>query len=179
MKKYAKIDEKLLKKLDFEAKKPGFEALKKDTRVLASVEGTVADHRGVLSTALGEQFFHGVDNASQKKKLNTRKGTTLDALISPRVVAAEVERDGLKKTAEYRRRVEAARESQVFGAFVQKVIAARREARRGGGHEVLRRPPGRLHLRRLLQAREHRLLEPEGRRGGAWRSSAAAPTSSG
>ena len=39
VKKYAKIDEKLLKKLDFEAKKPGFEALKKDTRVLATVQG--------------------------------------------------------------------------------------------------------------------------------------------
>ena len=122
VKKYVKIDEKLLKKLDFEAKKPGFEALKKDTRVLATVEGQTPVTVGLLSIALSEQFFHGVDNATQQKRLNKAKGTTLDALIAQRVVAIEVDRLGIPKTAEFKRRYEASRESQVFGAFVKKVV---------------------------------------------------------
>lgn len=122
VKRYVKIDEKLLKKLDFEAKKPGFEALKKDTRVLAQVEGQKPITVGLLSVALSEQFFHGVDNATQQKRLNKAKGTTLDALIAQRVVAIEVDRLGIPKTAEFKRRYEASRESQVFGAFVKKVV---------------------------------------------------------
>ena len=94
VKKYVKIDEKLLKKLDFEAKKPGIDAMKKDTRVLATVQGQPPVTVGLLTTALAEQFFHGVDNATQKKRLTKAKGTTLDALISVRVVADEVERLG-------------------------------------------------------------------------------------
>ena len=105
VKKYAKIDEKLLKKLDFEAKKPGFEALKKDKRVLATVQGQDPVTVGLLSTALAEQFFHGVDNATQKKRLNNSKGTTLDALISVRVVATDVGAAGHQEDA----RVPAAR----------------------------------------------------------------------
>ena len=122
VKKYVKIDEKLLKKLDFEAKKPGFEALKKDARVLAQVEGQKPITVGLLSVALSEQFFHGVDNATQQKRLNKSKGTTLDALIAQRVVAIEVDRLGIPKSDEFRRRFEASRESLVFGAFVKKVV---------------------------------------------------------
>jgi len=122
VKKYVKIDEKLLKKLDYEAKKPGIEAMKKDTRVLATVQGQSPVTVGLLTTALAEQFFHGVDNATQKKRLTKAKGTTLDALISVRVVAIEVERVGIPRTAEYQRRLAGSTESLVFGAFVRKVI---------------------------------------------------------
>lgn len=122
VKKYAKIDEKMLKKLDFEAKKPGFEALKKDTRVIATVQGQTPITVGLLSTALAEQFFHGVENATQAKRLNKAKGTTLDALVSVRVVAQEAAVQGIPKSAEFARRVELAREGLVFGAFVKKVV---------------------------------------------------------
>ncbi len=122
VKRYVKIDEKLLKKLDFEAKKPGLEAMKKDPRILATVEGQAPITVGLLSTALAEQFFHGVANATQKKRLNSAKGTTLDALISVRVVANEVERVGIPRTAEYQRRLAASTESLVFGAFVRKAV---------------------------------------------------------
>ncbi|MGA8891782.1 MAG: peptidyl-prolyl cis-trans isomerase [Anaeromyxobacteraceae bacterium] len=122
VKKYARVDEKMLKKLDFEAKTPGFEALKKDKRVIATVQGQSDVTIGLLATALGEQFFHGVDNATQARRLNNAKGTTLDALVSQRVVAAEVDSLGIEKSPEFQRRMENARESQVFGAFVKKVV---------------------------------------------------------
>ncbi len=122
VKKYARIDEKLLKKLDFEAKKPGFAALQKDTRVLARVEGYPPITVGELTRKLGEQFYHGVDNATQQKRLNKAKGTTLDAIISVPVVAAEVQKLGIARTAEFRRRVEAEGNSLVFSTFVNKVV---------------------------------------------------------
>ncbi len=122
VKKYAKIDEKLLKKLDFEAKKPGFEALKKDQRVVATVQGQSPVTVALLTTALGEQFYHGVDNATQQKRLNRSKGTTLDALVSQRVVKADVAAQGIPKTAEFQRRLDNAKQSMIFGAFVRKVV---------------------------------------------------------
>ena len=122
VKKYARVDEKLLKKLDFAAKKPGFEAMKKDDRVIATVEGRSPVTVGLLATALGEQFYHGVDNATQGKKLNLSKGTTLDVLLSVRLVSLEVENQGINKSPEFKRRMDAARDGQVFGSFVKKVI---------------------------------------------------------
>lgn len=122
VKRFATIDEPLLKSLDFEAPQPGFEALRKDRRVLATIQGgktiTVAD----LAQSLAEQFFHGVQNATQGRRLNTAKGPALDALVSPKVVALEVARLGIDKSEEYRRRTEAAKNATVFGAFVQKVV---------------------------------------------------------
>jgi hypothetical protein len=77
---------------------------------------------GLLATALGEQFYHGVENATQGKRLNRAKGTTLDALLSVRLVALEVETQGIPNTIEYKRRMEVARDGQLFGTFVRKVI---------------------------------------------------------
>src|SRR5262249_22357536 len=67
VRKYAKIDEKLLKKLDFEAPRPGFAALEKDKRVMVRIEGdaplTVAD----LAAAYRKSYFHGVEQAIKEK----------------------------------------------------------------------------------------------------------------
>ena len=178
VKKYAKIDEKLLKKLDYEAKKPGIEAMKKDTRVLATVQGQTPVTVGLLTTALAEQFFHGVDNATQKKRLTKAKGTTLDALISVRVVANEVERVGIPKSPEYQRRLDDSTESLVFGAFVRKVVlpGVKLDEQSSASTTTSTRPttPSRPSTSWRASASASRRT-PRRR----WRSSGAAPTSSG
>ena len=120
--RYAKIDKKLLKSLDFQAPKPGFAAMAKDQRVVATVEGstpiTVAD----LAAALEKQFYHGIESAIREKKLNRQVEPTLDALVSPKLVAAESARQGILETAEYKGRVSSAADSFLFGAFVQRVL---------------------------------------------------------
>jgi hypothetical protein len=122
VKRYAKIDEKLLKKLDFEAKQPGFEALKKDPRVLATFQEGPPVTVGDLTRKLEEQFYHGIDNATQRKRLNRAKLTTIDEMVAPRVVAMEAKRLGVQKTPEYQRKVAAAENGILFGAFVQKAV---------------------------------------------------------
>jgi len=122
VKKYVKIDEKLLRKIDYEAKKPGIAALAKDTRVLARIEGKPPVTVGDLTSKLAEQQYHGLDTATQQKKLNKNKGTTLDAILSVPVVVLETERLGIPKTAEYRLRVDSEFDALVFGTFIQKVV---------------------------------------------------------
>jgi hypothetical protein len=121
-KKYVKVDRALLKKLDFEAKKPGVEALKKDTRVLARVQGTPPITVGDLTRRLEQQFFHGAEQQAESKKLNRAKQDTLDALVAPRVVAIEVEKQGIEKTPEFERRVRASTGGLLFNVFLSKVI---------------------------------------------------------
>ncbi len=76
--------------------------------MLATVQGQRPVTVGLLDHgARPSSSTTASDNATQKKRLNKAKGTTLDALVSVRVVANEVERLGIPKTAEFQRRVEA------------------------------------------------------------------------
>ena len=75
-KKYATVNEKLLKQLDFEAPKPGFKKLLTDKRVVVRMKGeesiTVAD----LAESLAGRFYHGIDEAIRQKEVNTVKRIT-------------------------------------------------------------------------------------------------------
>jgi parvulin-like peptidyl-prolyl isomerase len=116
------IDDRLLRAIDFEARRPGFAALEKDRRVLARVRGgktfTVAD----LAKAVRASFFHGIEDALQKKTVNEAKLPTLDKLVRKEAMRAEAKRRRIEQGDEYRRRVAAFEESVVFGAFVQRAI---------------------------------------------------------
>jgi len=122
LKKYVKIDEKLLASLDFEAKEPGFKALEKDQRVIAAVEGgkpiTVAD----LAGQVNEAFFHGVEQAIASKKVNNKKAGFLDVLMSRQVVALEAGRLKLAETLEYKKAIAAHRDQLLFAAFTSRVV---------------------------------------------------------
>jgi hypothetical protein len=122
VKRHAKIDEKLLRKLDYEAPKPGLAELKKDKRVLVQFQGEPPITVGEFSTKLEEQFYHGVQSAIAQKKLNRAKLTTIDEVVAPRVVAMEAKRLGVEKTEAYRRQIEAAETQILFGAWVQKAV---------------------------------------------------------
>lgn len=118
-----RTDAALLESLDFEAPDPGFDALAKDTRVLATVEGagpiTVAD----VCATVEQAFFHGIADAIRQKKLNARARDALESLVSRRVVEIEARRRGLDKSEEHLRAIENRRAEVVFGIFVQKAVA--------------------------------------------------------
>jgi parvulin-like peptidyl-prolyl isomerase len=122
LKRYVTLDEKLLAKLDFEAAKPGIDALRKDRRAVARVRGASPVTVGDLATALQEQFFHGVPQAIQGKKVNEQKRPTLDALLSSRLVEVEGGRLGIPASAEFKQQLAEYRDSVVFNTFVGKVI---------------------------------------------------------
>jgi parvulin-like peptidyl-prolyl isomerase len=121
-KKYVKVNRDLLKRVDYESETPGFDALLKDTRVIADVRGekpvTVAD----LTEEIRFHFFHGVQGAAERKKINARKETILDGMIHKKVFRKEALRLGLDKTDSYRGKVREYENGVVFGAFIRKVI---------------------------------------------------------
>ena len=122
IKKYATVDQPLLKSIDFEAKVPGLTALGKDQRVLARIKGarnvTVAD----LTAALTGGFYHGVENAVAGKNANREKNGTFDGLLSTRIVPLEVKATGIPETAAFRTKVAAQERQILFGKFMEKAI---------------------------------------------------------
>ncbi|ACM21504.1 hypothetical protein Geob_3161 [Geotalea daltonii FRC-32] len=124
VKKYAKIDRKLLDKLDFESAKPGFDKLLKDKRVIATIKGdkpiTVAD----LGEMLKQKFFHGVKEAAKGKRINEQKMPALYDIFYARLYPMEAKKLGLDKTESYKNRIKDFRDSLLFGMFIQKVVAS-------------------------------------------------------
>lgn len=121
--RYARIDRKLLKTLDLEAKKPGIAALRKDRRVLAHIQGgkpiTVAD----LTEAVMDGFYHGAEGAVQRRRVNRQKAAIFDGLLSKRIVPLEVARLGIDKTPEFERRVAEGEREMLFSRILERVIA--------------------------------------------------------
>jgi hypothetical protein len=122
IKKYAKVNEDVLNRIDYESKSPGFEALLKDQRAVAEIKGENPITVGELTQHLKMQFFHGIESAIESKKLNSKKVSALDEMIFKRVFRKEALRLGLDKTEGYRDKVKEYENSVLFGAFVNKVI---------------------------------------------------------
>ena len=79
--KYVVVDKAVLDSLDFAAEKPGMDALLKDARVVAAIEGASPVTVGDLTDYLRMQFFHGGDPVAQGQRLNARKRPALDATL--------------------------------------------------------------------------------------------------
>lgn len=122
IKKYVKQHTKLINSLDFEAKKPGFESMQKDKRVVADIQGekslTVAD----LAEAITGKFYHGVEIAIKEKRVNRSKQELLLDILSNRVIEKEALARGVDRTDEYKKKVKDYAKGLIFGTFIEKVI---------------------------------------------------------
>jgi hypothetical protein len=119
---YAVVRSAVLKGVDYEAAKPGIDALLKDKRVVVDLKGGTAITVADLTDYLRMQFFHGDDKVRQGRQMNAKKADALDAMIGRRLLNMEAARLGIDKSTEYRDRVNGYTESLVFDTFVQKVI---------------------------------------------------------
>jgi hypothetical protein len=135
--KHATVDERLLKKVDFDSKKSGFlslgkkepadfDELAKDERVVATVHVdppfivTIAD----LAKAVREGFYHGIETSTKRKKdLNRQKRIQLDNLLFKQTAVAEARNLGLDQTNAYLDTMDEFTASLLFDVFVKKVIA--------------------------------------------------------
>jgi hypothetical protein len=122
-KQYAVVDKALLASVNYEAQKPGLDALLKDQRVIARIKGAESVTVGDLTDYLRMQFFHGSDNTRQLREMNEKKEAAFDATLGRRLLNLEAGRLGIDKTNAYRDRVKGYRESLVFNSFIEKVIA--------------------------------------------------------
>ena len=121
-KKYVKVNEGLLKSLDFESKEPGFDKLIKDKRVVAEIKGENPITVGEFADYMKQQLFHGVDRAIETKRLNKRKDKVLEEMLNKRVFRKEALRLGIDKTESYKNKVKEEENALIFGAFVKKAV---------------------------------------------------------
>jgi len=122
-KKYAKVNEGLLKGLDFESKEPGFDKLAKDKRVLVEIKGEKPITVGEFSEYMKQQLFHGMERAVEAKRLNRRKEQILDDMLQKRILRKEALRLGVDKTKGYKYKLQENENSLLFGAFIAKAVA--------------------------------------------------------
>ncbi len=123
IKRYVTIHKQVLDGIDFDAKEPGFQKLLKDKRVVAEIKGEKPITVGELGEQLRQQLYHGVEQAAESRKINSRKASTLDEMLYKRVFRKEALRLGLDKTERYKAAVKEYENSVVFGAFVQRAVA--------------------------------------------------------
>jgi parvulin-like peptidyl-prolyl isomerase len=117
-----KVDQKALDNLDFESAEPGFEKLRADGRVLATVKGGNPVTVGDLTATMEKKFFHGAERAAEGKKINRRKDQVLEEILNKRVTLLEAKKQKLEKTEYFKVKAQENRNGVLFGAFVQKVI---------------------------------------------------------
>lgn len=120
--RYAKVDKALLKKLDFEAKKPGIAALAKDQRVIARIQGANPITVAELTAEIQKGFFHGVEGAIKEKRVNREKPEMFDAILSRRIVPLEARAQGIPESPELQGRVQQYVNRLVFSKFIEKAV---------------------------------------------------------
>jgi parvulin-like peptidyl-prolyl isomerase len=125
VKKHLKLNQKIIKSLDFEAKEPGIDAYISDTRVIAEIADEKPITVGDLAKAVKDKFFHGVEQAVKDKKtskVNKMKDDLLFELTSRRAFDKEARLRKLDQTDDFRETVTEYEDSVLFGTFVEKVI---------------------------------------------------------
>jgi parvulin-like peptidyl-prolyl isomerase len=122
VKKYAKVDQALVKKLDWEKKKPGYAALAKDQRAVVTIAGekpiTVAD----LTAEMSLKFFHGMETPIKEKRVNREKAPALQNLMVVRLFGKEARARKLQDTPAVLRAADEYRRAVLFSTFVERVI---------------------------------------------------------
>jgi parvulin-like peptidyl-prolyl isomerase len=125
-KKYAKVDKALLKKLDFESKKPGLEALLVDRRPLVQIEGESPVAVADLAQEIRGTYFHGAEKASSgktKKALNLRKQSSLDNLLGRRLFLKEAMARKIQASPTFQYRMQDYQNSLLVGAAIERAVA--------------------------------------------------------
>lgn len=121
-KKYVKVNRDVLTSVDYEAPKPGFEALLKDTRVVAELKGEKPVTVSEMTEEMKFLFYHGAERAAERKKLNARKDQVLEGILHRKLFRKEALRQGLDKAESYKNKVREYENGLLFGTFMNKVI---------------------------------------------------------
>jgi parvulin-like peptidyl-prolyl isomerase len=124
VKRTAVVDEALLKGLDFEVGgEQGFEALAKDERPLAKIQGEKPVTVGDLTREIGLKFFHGLKSPIEQKRVNVYKPEAFERLLGQRLFAREAAARKLADRPDYRREVAEYERAYAFNTFIEKVVA--------------------------------------------------------
>ena len=122
VKKYAKVDERLLQSLDLQMEKPGLEGLEKDDRTLAQIEGEKPIKVSELVAELRGRFFHGVERQAKRGKLAARKQSTFDDMLEKRLFSKEARQQGLHGQADFKRQLKEYADQLAVSATIERVV---------------------------------------------------------
>jgi len=121
--KYVTIKDRRVDGLDYDSPKADLQRLLTDTRVVAEIKEGDPVTVGDLTRGLAEKFYHGLEEAASKKRINEKKREVLNLVIERRLVRAEAVRRGLDKSEKYQAMLRDFRTNFLFGKFVDKVVA--------------------------------------------------------
>jgi parvulin-like peptidyl-prolyl isomerase len=121
-KKYVKIHDKMLDRLDYESPKADLEKLMADTRVLAEVKDGQPITVGDLTDGLSSHFYHGLKKAAEEKTVNRKKREMLFKLINKQLIRREAVQRGIDRSDAFKDRLRDFQNSTLFGLFVKDVI---------------------------------------------------------
>ncbi len=119
--RHARIDEELLKNLDFTARPQ--EEMAADERVLASLSSGEKITVGDFTRALDDKFHHGLAQAIRSGKVQLMRDTVFHDLVNRKVLLIEAGQQQIESSADYRFEMEKFERSLVFDRFVGQVIA--------------------------------------------------------
>lgn len=122
LRKHATVDRALFRKVDLEAKVPGFEVLMKDRRPLVRVPGEAPVTVGDLATEVRLKYFHGVDRAAREGKLNVKKEDALEQVLARRLFLREARLRKLHQTPEFRFLSQDFDREVLFGLAVKRAL---------------------------------------------------------
>jgi parvulin-like peptidyl-prolyl isomerase len=120
--KYVMIKDRRVDGLDYDSPKANLQQLLTDTAVLAEIKEGEPVTVGDLTRALGEKFYHGLEEAARKKNVNAQKRAVLNLVIEKRLVRAEASRRGLDKSEKYQTMLRDFKNDFLFGMFVDRVV---------------------------------------------------------
>ncbi len=121
--KYVKLDDAVLDSLDYESTVEDFEKLREDNRVIAQIEGEQPITVAELTNAVNNEYYHGVESAIKKKKLNDKKREFLyDKLLLKRLYRKEALKIGLDKSPVFKGMVKEYENTVLFDTFIKRVI---------------------------------------------------------
>jgi len=121
--KYVKLDDKVLDSIDYESTVEEFEKLREDRRIIAQVKDEEPITVAELTNAINNEYYHGVEAAIKKRKLNDRKREFLnDKLLLKRLYRKEALKIGLDRSPVYKGMVKEYENSVLFDTFIRRVI---------------------------------------------------------
>jgi parvulin-like peptidyl-prolyl isomerase len=120
--RYTSVNRRLFAVLDYESKEPGLEKLRQDERVVAQVKGGTPVRVKDLTAGVEAKFYHGVEGAIERKRVNGDLPQILDRILLERATALEAKRLDLERTDDFTNALKEQTDGALFDAFVKRVI---------------------------------------------------------
>jgi parvulin-like peptidyl-prolyl isomerase len=120
--RYVKVDEEVRDSLDFDSDESDLETYRNDDRILAEVKGAEPVTVSELTRRVEQVFYHGLDRAAERKRINDKLPGVLDRIVLERAMESEAKRLGIEDGPAFRSARKAQEESILFGTFVRRVV---------------------------------------------------------